>query len=100
MMMIRVWASITLSRQDCVPISTRPTCSCVLIHHLADDANGFCNLLGEAVGILQILHQHLLLHQLIVALGFLWLGHTGRVFTACQPWVCVPMRALCGSFGA
>lgn len=68
---------IKVSRQDCFP-----TCSCVLIHHLADDANGFCNLLGEAVGILQILHQHLLLHQLIIPLRPLRPGHTVRVFTA------------------
>lgn len=57
------------------------TCACVLIHHLADDADGLCNFLGEAVGILQILHQHLLLHQLIVPLGSFRFGCTGSVFT-------------------
>ena len=43
------------------------TCSCVFVHHLADDANGLGDLQGEVVGILQVLHQQLLLHQLIVA---------------------------------
>ena len=49
----------------------RRTCSCVFIHHLAYDANGLCDLQREAVGVLQILHQHLLLHQLIVFPAFL-----------------------------
>ena len=45
----------------------RHTCRRVFIHHLADDANGLGDLQGEAVGILQVLHQQLLLHQLITA---------------------------------
>lgn len=48
-----------------------PTCGCVFIHHLADDANGLCDLLREAVGVLQVLHQHFLLHQLIIFPVFL-----------------------------
>lgn len=32
------------------------TCGRVFIHHLADDANGLCNLQREAIGVLQILY--------------------------------------------
>lgn len=78
------------------------TCGCVFIHHLADDADGLRDLQREAIRVLQILHQHLLLHQCILSPGCLRICRAGLVFAVGLSWahvLCRPLGILllCGS---
>lgn len=77
-------------------MQARPTCSRIFVHHLADDADGLCDLAGEAVGVLQVLYQHLLLHQLVAAPGTLRLCRTGSCCPNGSSWDPAAIAALSG----